>query len=186
MLENILVLILIAATNFYDGLDRALIREGRFDLHVRLDLPNEEERARIFEAQLAKRPSRHFDLQPFAKRTPGWSAAKIGTLVDRAAFFAAEEQRKIEERDLTRAFADTGGKDRPAFKEVDWADVVLSPDTEADLRNLVRLMDPVYGEGSVGHAHGPAADRASGDRQDYDCAADRDADETELLPDHGR
>jgi hypothetical protein len=52
-------LILIAATNFYDGLDRALIREGRFDLHVRLDLPNEDERARIFEAQLARRPSRH-------------------------------------------------------------------------------------------------------------------------------
>lgn len=139
-------LILIAATNFYDGLDRALIREGRFDLHVRLDLPSEEERARIFEAQLAKRPSRQFDLQPFAKRTPGWSAAKIGTLVDRAAFFAAEGRREIEESDLTRAFADTGGKDRPAFKEVDWADVVLSPDTEADLRNLVRLMDPVYGE----------------------------------------
>ena len=98
MLERHPGLILIAATNFYDGLDRALIREGRFDLHVRLDLPNEDERARIFEAQLAKRPSRHFDLQPFAKRTPGWSAAKIGTLVDRAAFFAAEEQRKIEER----------------------------------------------------------------------------------------
>src|SRR5713226_3449197 len=131
-------LILIAATNFYDGLDRALIREGRFDLHVRLDLPSEDDRARIFEAQLAKRPSRRFDLQPFAKRTPGWNAAKIGTLVDRAAFFAAEEQGRIEERDLTRALAETGGKDRAAFKVVDWADVVLSPDTEADLRNLVR------------------------------------------------
>jgi transitional endoplasmic reticulum ATPase len=139
-------LILIAATNFYDGLDRSLIREGRFDLHVRLDLPNEDERARIFEAQLAKRPSKDFDLQRLAKRTPGWSAAKIGTLVDRAAFFAAEEQRKIEERDLTRALAETGGKDRAAFKEVDWVDVVLSPDTEADLRNLIRLMDPAYGE----------------------------------------
>ena len=139
-------LILIAATNFYDGLDRALIREGRFDLHVRLDLPNEEERTRIFEAQLAKRPSTRFNLQPLARRTPGWSAAKIGTLVDRAAFVAAEEQRRIEERDLMLALAETGGKDRAPFKEVDWTDVVLSPDTEADLRNLVRLMDPAYGE----------------------------------------
>jgi len=138
--------VLMAATNFFDSLDRALIREGRFDLHVRLDLPNEEERARIFEAQLAKRPSTRFDVRAFAKRTPGWSAAKIGTVVDRAAFFAAEEQRKIEERDLARALADTGGKDRAAFKEIEWADVVLSPDTEADLRNLVRLMDPTYGE----------------------------------------
>ena len=48
-------LILMAATNLYDGLDRALIREGRFDLHIRLDLPNEEERAQIFDAQLANR-----------------------------------------------------------------------------------------------------------------------------------
>ena len=66
--------------------------------------------------------------------------------MDRAAFFAAEEQRKIEERDLARALAETGGKDRAAFKEVDWDDVVLAPETEADLRNLVRLMDPAYGE----------------------------------------
>src|SRR6266849_2772912 len=99
-------LILMAATNFYDGLDRALIREGRFDLHVRLELPNEDERARIFVAQLAKRPLTDFDLQPLAKRTPGWSAAKIGTLVGRAAFFAGEQRRKIEERDLTRALAE--------------------------------------------------------------------------------
>ena len=68
-------LILMGATNFYDGLDRALIREGRFDLHIRLDLPNEAERARIFEVQLAKRPANRIDVQPFARRTPGWSAA---------------------------------------------------------------------------------------------------------------
>src|SRR5260370_16879688 len=98
-----------AATNLYDGLDRSVIREGRFDLHVRLDLPNEEERARIFEAQLAKRPSKHFDLQPFAKRTPGCSAAKVGTLVDRAAFFPAEEHGKTHQPHSTRALA-------PAFR----------------------------------------------------------------------
>ena len=138
--------ILMAATNFYDGLDRALIGEGRFDLHIRLDLPNEEERARIFEAQLAKRPAHQIDVQPFARRTPGWSAAKISGLVDRAAFFAAQENRGIEEKDLGHALAETGGKDRAAFKEVDWGDIVLSPETEADLRNLVRLMDPAYSD----------------------------------------
>ncbi len=139
-------LILVAATNFYDGLDRALIREGRFDLHVRLDLPNEEERARIFQVQLAKRPARQFDVQSFARRTPGWNAARISALVDRAALFAAQERRKIEEKDLARALAETGGKDRAAFKEVEWDDVVLPTDTEADLRALVRLMDPAYSE----------------------------------------
>ncbi|MBY0502765.1 MAG: AAA family ATPase [Bryobacteraceae bacterium] len=139
-------LILVAATNFYDGLDRALIREGRFDLHIRLDLPNEQERIQIFAAQLAKRPARRFELEHFAKRTPGWSAAKIGALVDKAASFAAEEHRQIEGSDLARALAETGGRDRAAFKEVDWADVVLSPDTELDLRNLIRLMDPAYAD----------------------------------------
>jgi transitional endoplasmic reticulum ATPase len=139
-------LILVAATNFYDGLDRALIREGRFDLHIRLDLPNEEERARIFKAQLVKRPARQFEVQPFARQTPGWSAARISALVDRAALFAAQERRKIEENDLGRVLAETGGKDSAAFKEVDWGDVVLPADTEADLRALVRLMDPAYSE----------------------------------------
>jgi transitional endoplasmic reticulum ATPase len=138
--------IVVAATNFYDGLDRALIREGRFDLHIRLDLPNEKERARILQAQLAKRPTASIETAAFGRRTPGWSAAKLSSLVDRAAFFAAQEHRRIEEKDLARALSETGGKDRAAFKEVDWNDVVLAPDTEADLRNLVRLMDPVYSE----------------------------------------
>jgi transitional endoplasmic reticulum ATPase len=138
--------ILMATTNVYDGLDRALIREGRFDLHIRLDLPNDEERARIFEAQLAKRPACRFDIQQFARRTPGWNAAKISALVDRAALLAAQEHRKIEEKDLSRTLAETGGKDRAAFKEVEWSEVVLSPETEADLRNLLRLMDPAYSE----------------------------------------
>jgi len=138
--------ILMAATNFYDGLDRALIREGRFDLHIRLDLPNEEERVRIFEVQLAKRPTDTIDAHPFARRTPGWSAAKISGLIDRAAFFAAQGNRRIGEKDLGRALAETGGKDRAAFKEVDWGDVVLAPETEADLRDLIRLMDPAYSE----------------------------------------
>ena len=138
--------VLMATTNVYDGLDRALIREGRFDLHIRLDLPNEEERARIFEAQLAKRPACRFDTQQFARRAPGWSAAKISALVDRAALLAAQEHRKIEEKDLSRALAETGGRDRAAFKEVEWSELVLSPETEADLRNLLRLMDPAYSE----------------------------------------
>ena len=139
-------LILVAATNFYDGLDRSLIREGRFDLHIRLELPNEEERARIFDVQLAKRPIQQIDVQQFARRTPGWSAAKISGLIDRAAFFAAKKSRRIDEKDLGLALSETGGRDRAAFKEVEWDDVVLTPDSEADLRNLVRLMDPAYSE----------------------------------------
>ena len=46
-----------AATNRLDGLDDALLREGRFDLKLRIDLPDEAERLRILEARLHKKPS---------------------------------------------------------------------------------------------------------------------------------
>ena len=51
-----------AATNRLDGLDDALLREGRFDLKIRIDLPDESERLRILEARLRKKPSLRFDL----------------------------------------------------------------------------------------------------------------------------
>jgi len=177
--------ILMGATNFYDGLDRALIREGRFDLHIHLDLPNEDERARVFESQLSKRPTRQIDVQPFARRTPGWSAAKISGLVERAAFFAAQDNRKIEETDLGRALSETGGKDRAAFKEVAWSDVVLAPETEADLRNLIRLMDPAYSERlKLPMPSGLLLMGPPGHGQDDDRQADRYPDETQLLSDY--
>jgi SpoVK/Ycf46/Vps4 family AAA+-type ATPase len=59
-------LVLMAATNRLDGLDEALLREGRFDLKLRIDLPDEAERLRILGAQLRKKPSLRFDLREFA------------------------------------------------------------------------------------------------------------------------
>src|SRR5271157_377354 len=74
--------VMMAATNRLDGLDEALIREGRFDIKVRVDLPDEATRVKILEAQLSKKPWKRFDLQEFARRTPGASAAKLHALVD--------------------------------------------------------------------------------------------------------
>ncbi len=133
--------VLMAATNLLEGLDEALIREGRFDLKIRVDLPDETARLKIFEAQLAKKPWRRFDLQGFARKTPGVSGARIHALVDQAAAFAAEEGRTIEERDLRRAIEETGGKDQPLFQPVEWADVVLEAEVERDLRTLIRLLE---------------------------------------------
>ena len=135
--------VLMAATNMLDGLDPAMIREGRFDLKIRVDLPDEATRLRIFELHLASKPWRRFELRDFARKTPGASAARIKSLVDQAAAFAAQEDRKIEERDLRRAMEESGGRDRPHFEPVQWEDVVLEPDVERDLRSLVRLLgDP--------------------------------------------
>ncbi|MBZ5726941.1 MAG: AAA family ATPase [Acidobacteriia bacterium] len=134
--------ILMAATNFYDGLDEALVRDLRFDEKIRVDLPDAAAREQILTAQLAKRLWNPFSIRPFAERTPGWSAAKLASLVNRAASSAAVENRRIEEQDLQRAFDDTGGADRPLLMPVGWDDLVLSPPVERDLRNLIRLMNP--------------------------------------------
>lgn len=133
--------VLMAATNLVDGLDPAMIRDGRFDLKIRVDLPDEAGRLKILESQLSGRPCQRFDLGEFARRTPGASAAKLKGLVDRAAALAAAESRKIEEADLLRALDEWGGKDRPFMHTVNWEDLVLEEDVELDLRTLVRLLD---------------------------------------------
>jgi transitional endoplasmic reticulum ATPase len=133
--------ILMAATNFYEGLDEALVRDMRFDEKIRVDLPDEAARARILTVQLSKRLWAPFAVERFANRTPGWSAAKLTGLVNKAASIAALENRRIEQRDLQRAFDESGGADRPLLKPVDWGDLVLPEAVERDLRNLIRLMD---------------------------------------------
>jgi transitional endoplasmic reticulum ATPase len=130
-----------AATNFYEGLDEALIRDLRFDEKIRVNLPDEAGRANILGAQLARRLWTPFGLDRFASRTPGWSAAKLTGLVNKAASIAALESRPIAERDLDRALEESGGQDRPLIKAVNWGDLVLSAAVEKDLRNLIRLMD---------------------------------------------
>ena len=139
--------ILMAATNLLDGLDEALIRPGRFDLKIRVDLPDEAARVKIFEAQLSSKPWRRFDLQEFARKTPGASAATIRALVDQAAAFAADAGRNIEDRDLRRAIEESGGKDRPLFQPVQWDDLVVEEQVERELRTLICLLDdPVEAE----------------------------------------
>jgi transitional endoplasmic reticulum ATPase len=133
--------ILMAATNFYEGLDEALVRDMRFDEKIRVDLPDEAARAQILAAQLSKRLWAPFPVEPFSSRTPGWSAAKLTGLVNKAGSIAALENRRMEQRDLQRAFDESGGADRPLIRPVDWGDLVLPAAVERDLRNLIRLMD---------------------------------------------
>jgi len=134
-------LVLMLATNKMEGLDEAVIREGRIDLEIRVDLPNEAMRLKILEKQLERRPWRRFDLKEFAQKTAGASPAKIRALIDKGATFAVAEGRRIEERDLRRAFELAGGKDRPLFEPVEWSDLVIDEDVERDVRMLVRLLN---------------------------------------------
>ena len=133
--------VLMAATNRLDGLDEALIREGRFDVKLRIDLPDEAARMKILEAQLSKMPWKRFDLQEFARRMPGASAAKLRALVDQAAGYALADNRRIEAEDLRRALNGNGGKDRPQLERVEWDEVVVSESVKQDLKSLVRLLE---------------------------------------------
>jgi transitional endoplasmic reticulum ATPase len=133
-------LLIIAASNYLDGLEPTLIREGRFDLKLRLDLPDEEGRKEILAAQLARQDWWKHDLSDLARRTPGWSPARLKGLVDRAALLA--DGTPIAERHLIEALESSGGQDRPALENVTWDDVVLPQRVIEDLQALIRLMEP--------------------------------------------
>lgn len=132
-------LVLMAATNALDNLDPALIREGRFDLKLRLDLPDETARTQILTTLLAKKGA-HFPVTRWARATSGASPAKLQALVNRAHALALAAKRGLREEDLAAAFEVTGGQDRPLIQPVEWDKLIVEPHVEEELRLLVRQL----------------------------------------------
>ncbi len=97
--------IVIAATNRADILDKALMRAGRFDRQIFVDLPNLTERRAIFDVHL--RPLKKvegLDIDFLAKQTPGFSGADIANLCNEAALIAARTNKKaVEKQDFLDA-----------------------------------------------------------------------------------
>ncbi|HEY3453701.1 MAG TPA: ATP-binding protein [Bryobacteraceae bacterium] len=132
-------LLIMAATNTLESLDPALIREGRFDLKIRLDLPSESERRQILAALVRKRGA-DFQVEIWARMTSGYSPAKLNALVDRAASIAMAAGEPFREKHLEEAFGASGGKDRPLIQPVQWEDLIVEPAVEEELRLLVRQL----------------------------------------------
>jgi cell division protease FtsH len=87
--------IIMAATNRPDILDPALIRPGRFDRHVVLDLPDIKGRKAILEIHAKGKPlAKEVDLETLAKETPWFSGADLANLINEAAILAARRNRK--------------------------------------------------------------------------------------------
>lgn len=88
--------IVIAATNRADVLDKALMRAGRFDRQIYVDLPDVKEREEIFEVHLKplKKAENELDTMFLAKQTPGFSGADIANLCNEAALIAARNNSK--------------------------------------------------------------------------------------------
>jgi len=87
-------IIIIAATNRPDVLDSALLRPGRFDRQVQVDLPNYKGRLRILEVHARnKKLSSEVSLETVARRTPGFSGADLANLLNEAAILTARRRK---------------------------------------------------------------------------------------------
>lgn len=87
--------IVIAATNRPDVLDPALLRPGRFDRRVVMDLPDIEERMSILKIHAKNKPiAKNADLRIIAQRTPGFSGADLSNLLNEAAILSARRAKK--------------------------------------------------------------------------------------------
>lgn len=97
--------IVVAATNRPDVLDPALLRPGRFDRRIVLDLPDINDRIEILEVHIKGKPlAANVDLREIAERTPGFSGADLANLVNEAAIAAARQnQKEVKQKDFLEA-----------------------------------------------------------------------------------
>jgi len=91
--------IILAATNRADILDRALMRAGRFDRQIHVELPDYKERQEIFKVHLKPlKLEENFSIDFLAKQTPGFSGADIANVCNEAALIAARKNKEFVEK----------------------------------------------------------------------------------------
>ncbi len=97
--------IILAATNRADVLDKALMRAGRFDRQIIVDMPDVNERKAIFQVHLKPiKLGKSVDVDKLASQTPGFSGADIANVCNEAALFAARNNKKsVNHRDFDEA-----------------------------------------------------------------------------------
>jgi transitional endoplasmic reticulum ATPase len=137
-----------AATNSIEHLDPAVIRPGRFDRHIRIDLPDADARRAIFEEELEDRPvAAGVDIDELVRRTEGMTPAGIEKVVEMAAldvFRRATEtgQRlELETSHLLVALEQYGGRDRPTVEHWTWDSLILAPTIKAQLQQLQAVIE---------------------------------------------
>jgi cell division protease FtsH len=128
--------IVMAATNRPDVLDPALLRPGRFDRRVTIDLPDRKDREEILKVHARKKPLQDdVNLEIIAQRTPGFSGADLASLMNEAAILAAREKRqKVGQFDIIRSIEK----------------VMLGPERKSHVLSARERLVTAYHE--VGHA----------------------------------
>jgi transitional endoplasmic reticulum ATPase len=128
-------LVMVAATNNLEALDKAAVREGRFDYKIKIYKPDFEARLEMLKVKLQGRPTgADLDCFALADGTEGFSAARVSGMVNQAAMAALEENVPISQRHLASALAAEMGKDRFEGKRLAWSDLIVSPQTMQKLR----------------------------------------------------
>ena len=104
--DNETGVIVMAATNRVDMLDKALLRPGRFDRHVNVTLPERKDRVDILNVHFKNKPlAKDVDIDALAGKTAGSSGADLANIANEAAITAARNNRKeITNQDVTEAF----------------------------------------------------------------------------------
>ena len=141
-------LLVMAATNSIEHLDPAVIRPGRFDRHIRIDLPDAKARRAIFEAELDDRPAADaIDLESLVSRTEGMTPAAIAKIVDTAALEVfreatqSGEQLELDTEHLLSAVERYGGQDRPTVEHWSWDSLILADEIKAQLQQLQSVIE---------------------------------------------
>jgi AAA+ superfamily predicted ATPase len=141
-------LLVMAATNSIEHLDPAVIRPGRFDRHIRIDLPDAAARRAIFEAELDDRPAaRAIDLETLVTRTEGMTPAAIAKIVDTAALEVFREatqtgrRLELDTEHLLAAVERYGGQDRPTVEHWSWESLILPDEIKAQLQQLQAVIE---------------------------------------------
>src|SRR3954452_11696833 len=141
-------LLVLAATNSVEHLDPAVIRPGRFDRHIRIDLPDAAARREIFRTELDDRPAaRDLDLEALVQRTEGMTPAAIEKVVDTAALEVFREatqtgkQLELDTQQLLGAIERYGGQDRPTVEHWTWESLVLPAPIKAQLQQLQAVIE---------------------------------------------
>ncbi len=118
-LQSVEGLLVIGATNRREAIDPALLRSGRIELHMMVDLPDRDGRSSILAVHNRDRPlAENLDLEVWAERTEKWNGADLAFLSNRAAIFAIRrhqrddsnliENLRITNEDFEQAFAEIG------------------------------------------------------------------------------
>src|SRR5690606_12940760 len=140
--------IVLAATNQPDVLDKALLRSGRFDRRVVVNLPDKAGREAILKVHTRKVPlSSDVDLLEVASATPGLSGADLKNLVNEAALLAARrDQEAIKQKDFVDALEKMIlGPERPiVLSHADRERIAYHESGHAILGLLVPGADPVH------------------------------------------